>query len=104
MFGILNGKILVGTFSFYQRDCDFPEDAVYLGIEIDAKNRCKGFATCAVLMSFDIAREKGYKKVFSRAAVNNIASVNLHKKCGFTIIEKTINTKGNEVYDYVYLL
>jgi len=45
MFGILNGEILVGTFSFYQRDCDLPEDAVYLGIEIDAKNRCKGFAT-----------------------------------------------------------
>jgi len=55
-------------------------------------------------MSFRIAREKGYKKVFSRAAVNNIANVNLHKKCGFTIIEKTISTKGNEVYDYVYLL
>jgi len=104
MFGILNDNILVGAFSFYQRDCDIPEGAVYLGIEIDVMNRCKGFATSAVLMSFHIAREKGYKKIFSQARIDNAASINLHEKCGFKIIEKTFNRIGSEIYNYLYIL
>ena len=104
MFGILNDNVLVGTFSFYQREIDKSENAVYLGVEISASNRKKGFATKAIMMAFEFARGKGYEKIFSQASVYNDASVNLHKKCGFEVIEKTINSKGNEVYNYRYVL
>jgi len=100
IFGVLDNDVLVGTFSFYQREGDIPEDAVYFGIEISEENRRKGFAAETVLMAFELAREKGYKKIFSRARVDNIASVNLHEKCGFLIVEKNRSKAGHEVYDY----
>ena len=102
MFGLLHDNVLVGTFSFYQRETDIPENAVYFGIEVDRENRGKGFATQAVHMAFGIAKEKGFGKIFSQVSTNNTASVKLHEKCGFEIIEKTINSKGNEVYNFVY--
>ena len=104
MFGITHENTLVGTFSFYQRETDIPENAVYFGIEIDKDNRGKGFATSAVLMAFQLASEKGYEKVYSQASVENIASVKLHNKCEFDIIERIINRKGNEVYNFVKVL
>ena len=104
MFGILNEDILVGTFSFYQRDCDLEAEAVCLGVEIDVNNRRQGFATSAVLMSLEIAKEKGFEKMVSQARTYNIASVNLHKKCGFKIVEKVINVRGHEVYNFEYVL
>ena len=104
IFGVLNHNVLVGTVSLYQRDIDIPENAVYLGIEIAMENRRKGFATNAAYMSFVIAKEKGYDKIFSQVRTDNIASVKLHAKCGFDIVNKTINTRGNEVYNYLKIL
>jgi len=104
IFGLINDDTLVGTFSFYQREGDAQENAVYFGIEIDNANRGRGLATAAVQMAFELAKEKGFSKIFSQAAVGNIASVKLHEKCGFEIIEKTANSKGNEVYNFVRYL
>jgi len=104
MFGLLNDNILVGTFSLYQRECDIPENAVFFGIEVDKSKRMKGFATNAAFMAFKVAKEKGYEKIFSQAGASNIASVKMHEKCGFDIIEKAINKKGNEVYNFVKIL
>ena len=104
IFGILSDDVLVGTISFYQRESDLHENAVYLGIEIDEKNRMKGFATEAIKMAAKLAKEKGYKKMYSQAALSNIASVKLHKKCGFDIINKTLSSRGREVYNYVKIL
>jgi L-amino acid N-acyltransferase YncA len=104
MFGVLCGSVLVGTFSLYQRECDIPENAVYMSIEISAENRRKGFAANAVSMAFELAKQKGYKKVFSQTRADNIAGVNLHGKCGFKVVEKTLSKKGHEVYNYAYVL
>jgi len=104
MLGVLNDGVLIGTFSFYQRERDILENAVYLGIEISEENRMKGFATRTVFMTFELAKEKGYAKIFSRERVDNKASVRLHKKCGFEIIEKNLSKAGHEAYDYLYVL
>ena len=104
IFGLLNDNVLVGTFSLNQREKDIPENVVYFGIEIDGENRGKGYATKAVSMACDIAKAKGYSKIFSQTRTDNTASVKLHEKCGFEIIEKTINSKGNEVYNYLKTL
>jgi len=102
MFGIVYNDILVGTFSLYQQH---PlENAVCLGVEIDKGNRGKGFATKAVLTAFALAKGNGYEKVLSQVRVDNIASVKLHTKCGFSVIGKTINKRGREVYDFVKTL
>ena len=103
-FGLLNDNVLVGSFSFYQREMDIPENAVWFGIEIDRENRGKGFGTQAVFMAFDIAKEKGFDKILSQTGTDNIASIKLHEKCGFEIIEKTVNSKGNEVYNFLKTL
>ena len=104
MFGLLNDNILIGTFSLYQRECDIPENAVYFGVEIDKNKRMKGFATNAAFMVFKIAKERGYEKIFSQARTDNLASVRMHEKCGFHITQKTINKKGNEVYNFSKIL
>ena len=104
IFGVLNNGVLIGTFSFYQRESDMLENAVYFGIEVSEENRMQGFGTRIVLMAFELANDKGYEKIFSRARVDNIASVNLHRKCGFIIIEKNQSNAGHEAYDYVYTL
>ena len=101
-FVLLNDGIPVGTFNLYQPNPN--ENAVYFGIEIDKDNRRKGFGTKAVQMAFEIAKEKGYEKITSQATVSNIPSVKLHAKCGFQIVERVINSKGNESYNYVYKL
>lgn len=101
-FVLLNNGIPVGTFNLYQSDPN--ENAVFFGIEIDKDHRGKGFGTKVVLMVFEIAKEKGYEKITSQARVDNIPSVKLHAKCGFQIVDKVINSKGNESYNYMYFL
>jgi RimJ/RimL family protein N-acetyltransferase len=104
IFGILNDNTLVGTFSFYQRESDTLDNAVYLGIEISEENRKKGYATETVFFAFTLAKEKGFTKIYSQARINNYASVNLHNKCGFEIISENQSKSGYAVYDYVYVL
>ena len=104
MFGFTCHGELVGVFSLYQRPDDVAENALYLGIEIAAPSRRKGYATHATAMAFDIARHQGYSKLFSQARVDNIASVKLHAACGFQILEETYSARGFPVYNYVYFL
>jgi len=101
MFGILSEGILVGTFSFYQQEQNIQESAVYLGIEIAKGSRGRGLATNTAHIAVEIAREKGFAKILSQARVSNTASVKLHKKCGFEIVDKAVSANGHEVYNYV---
>lgn len=105
MFGILSDNTLVGTISFYQRESDVAENSVYFGIEIGEENRMKGLATNATLMAFKLAKEMGFEKMYSQVGLYNEASLKLHAKCGFEIIEKTVSKRsGREVYNYVKVL
>jgi len=61
-------------------------------------------ATKTIQMAFELAKEKGFTKIYSRARVNNIASVNIHKKCGFKIVDKNLSKAGHKAYDYVCIL
>ena len=104
IFGIVHNTVLVGTFSFYQREIDFGEAVVYMGIEISSQNRRKGFATQAIPIILAAAKGKGYKEIYTQVRVDNIASVHWHKRNGFTWLGESLSAKGHKVYNYMYAL
>ncbi len=94
MFAVLSRGEIVGSVSLFAHG----DGAVSAGPEILAAHRKQGCGLQAVESALGIARQKGYARAVAQVRVTNAASIALHKKLGFTIMEKGINKKGNEVY------
>lgn len=67
------------------------------GTAIIKEYQRKGIATKAFKLAVRKAKRKGYTKILSSCAKDNIASQNLHKKVGFTLIKEEVNSSGNEM-------
>lgn len=67
------------------------------GSGIVEEYRGKGIATKAFELILVEAKKQGYSKIVSSCAKTNIASRNLHKKVGFTLIKEEINPAGHEM-------
>lgn len=71
--------------------------ALSWGTGILEEYRGKGIGTKAFELIVKEAQKQGYSKIISSCAKSNIASRNLHKKVGFTLIKEEINPAGNEM-------
>ena len=58
-----------------------------MGISISSEFQHQGIGTETVRQLMKIAREKGAERLKSRVRANNVESVGLHQKCGFTMTE-----------------
>ena len=65
-------------------------DGVLLhSLETAPGERRKGYAYNLLIHFLDILRTMGYQTIYSHIEKHNIASIALHKKCGFKIISDT---------------
>lgn len=98
MFAITNCNEIVGYASLYQQS----KSIISCGIEIYPDYQRKGFATTSYTHLLMIAKDYGYKVAMAQVRVDNLASINLHKKLGFESDNyEYINKKGNEVYIFI---
>ena len=96
MMGIWLGVELVGTVSLFEET----KERVSFGIEISPEFRRKGYATSATKQAMTEAKSLGYQTMTSQVRQDNIASIALHKKIGFTMTNATVNSRGREVFLY----
>ncbi len=98
MYAIWHDKTVVGAISLYQHS----KEVISMGPEIFSAYQRKGFATQAMRLACDIAKEKGYKIVSQQIRINNEPSMALHKSLGFETNDMIyINAKGNQVFIYL---
>ena len=65
------------------------------GIGIIEDMRGKGIGQEAFKLILSEAKKRGYKKIISSCAKENIASKRLHEKVGFKLIKEEINAVGH---------
>ena len=80
---IKNGKETVGVINM----CGHGADTISVAPEIFEKFRNKGFAIKSLNIAYKIAKEKGFKKVIAGIREENVASLKLHEKLGFSFVE-----------------
>lgn len=98
-FAVVTGDTVVGMASIYEQQ----SDTASVGIIIDEKHWRKGFASQAIEHLKALAASKGYQRFISSCRTDNEASMRLHEKCGFRKLGKTLNRKGNEIYEWEHI-
>jgi len=94
MFAVQTESGLAGRVSLYENE----ENGVSLGVDIIPEFRRQSIAFAAVMEALRHARTCGYRQAIAMARKNNIPSLNLCKKLGFTCAGETVTSKGAEVY------
>jgi len=94
MFAVCSDDVIVGSVSLF----DHENGKIGAGPTILEKYRKKGYGFSAVETALEIARKKGYAMAVAQIRVDNTASILLHEKLKFSVINKGINKKGNEVF------
>ena len=84
--------------------CGHGTDDISVAPEIFKDFRNKGFATKSLNIAYDIAKEKGFKKVIAGIRIENIASQKLHEKLGFNYEGKFTSKSGKIMKRYSKLL
>lgn len=93
IFIIKLDSINTGLLSLYQHNKD-----VSVGVSIYPDFQKQGIASKAIKIIEGKAKNDGWKNLLSQCRVDNLPSVKLHKKCGFTLINKIINSKKHEAF------
>ena len=89
----------VGLLSLYEQD-----GALSVGVSVRKQYRRRGIAAAAVFASASLARHMGYTRLVGQNRTDNLASISLCKKCGFTCMGKSVNAKKNEVFFWELVL
>lgn len=98
MFAVENNGKIVGTISLYQHS----ENVVSIGPEIFPIFQRQGFGVEAMNLALDLAKSRKYKIVFQQIKINNIPSINLHKRLAFETDDYCfMNKKGKEVLIFI---
>lgn len=100
LLAIVEHGEVVGTVSLYEKE----PDMVSFGIEVVPAFQRRGYAAQAGMLMFAHARTLRYDIIFSEVRQDNIASIALHRKLGFSLTEATINAKGKRVFHYQKIL
>lgn len=96
MLAIENDGDIVGYVSVVAQN----DNTVSEGVEIYAPYRRQGFAYLAVAMILEHIKIRGYSLVTAQVRRDNAASVALHHKLGFRVVDSFRNPKGNWVYTF----
>lgn len=94
MLAIENDCNIVGFVSLFEQD----DSSVSEGIEIYGPYRRQGFACMAVTELIQRAKHLGFTTVTAQVRQDNTASLALHEKLGFQIIDSVTNNRGYLVY------
>jgi len=95
MFAVLSDNEIIGYVSLYEQGVNI----IGAGIKILEKHRQNGYGYTAVMSALNYATQKGYTKAVAQISKYNTASLSLHRKLGFTVVNEEINRKGNEVFN-----
>lgn len=97
MFAIIQEGTILGLLSLYEID----SKTISIGISIDQAYWRKRYASEALEIAFQILREKELYHIVSNCRSDNIASILLHKKCGFLFLYEDISKRsGGKIYRY----
>ena len=91
MLAVENKGILVGYVSLFEQGNGIASE----GVEIYPPYRCQGFAFEALQQLF---AQTSYRTITAQIRKNNTASLALHSKLGFQIVDEFVNRRGHPVY------
>ena len=92
MLAVENNGTVVGYVSLYEQDSKSASE----GVEIYPPYRRRGFAYAALRQLF--ARTQTYRTITAQVRKDNVASLALHNKLGFRVVDESINRRGHAVY------
>lgn len=101
MLAITHDDVPIGSVSLYR----LADKTVSIGPDVFLRYRRKGYATEAMRLAMELAKERGFLIAFGQVRIDNAASIALHRKLGFETDEKVYrNGKGNEVFIFIKAL
>jgi len=92
MLLIEEGGMPAGLISLLERS-----EGASLGISVHSDYQGRGIGTEAVLQAMGFAASFSWKRLLSECRADNMASIALHRKCGFARTGERINRRGNRV-------
>lgn len=95
MYMIEAQKVPAGLLSLYESG-----DALSVGVSVIKGMRRRGIAAAAVSEAKREAKRCGYSALTGQNRTDNAASIALCKKCGFCLMGRGVNAKGNEVFNW----
>ena len=75
------------------------DGTVSQGVDVFPAFRRQGIGLCAVEQLAAIAARQGFATLTAQVRTDNAASIALHRRAGFTVKNRRINRRGNEVFD-----
>lgn len=93
-FGIAYKQEIVGFIILSEK----ADGTLCLGEAVREEFKCKGIASKAFELAKEQAKNKGISVIVSSCSAENTASINLHKKLGFNLMETNINKAGNKMH------
>ena len=97
MLAIASNEQVVGYVSFIETT----SKTVSIGVEVYAPFRKQGYAYAAVSQLLTMANAYDYHTATAQVRQDNVASLALCKKLGFTIVSEGISKRGRPVYNLV---
>lgn len=94
-FAIRQDGCMVGLASLYAH----ADGTVSDGVEVFPPFRRCGFAVRALRLLEEAACACGYRTMTAQVRTDNAASIALHEKAGFTLVNTCINRRGREVHE-----
>lgn len=95
MYMIVAEKVPAGLLSLYENG-----DALSVGVSVIKGMRRRGIAAAAVDAAKELAKNFGFAALAGQNRTDNAASIALCKKCGFCLMGRGVNAKGNEVFNW----
>ena len=80
------------------------KSVVRVAPEIKESYRGKGFAKQALLLSYNYAKQLGYKLVYAGIKEDNVASIKLHESLGFEYVQDFLSSRGKKLKMFIKLL
>ena len=88
VFVAIDNSKIIGSLVFSFKKKGRVKHKISFGWGLHPDYQGKGIGTRLLKTSLEFAKKKGFKIALAEAAIENIASVNLAKKCGFRIVGK----------------
>ena len=92
---IADNAQIVGYVSIIEQD----DGVVSIGVEVYEPFRRKGYAYAGVSQMLTYANAMNYQTATAQIRKDNVASLALCKKLGFSVIGESVSSRGNPVYN-----
>ncbi len=100
LFAVMDKKTCVGVVSLYET----APGEISCGPEIKPQYRRQGYGYLAVRTALERGNLLGYTKAVAQIRQDNVASIALHTKLGFSLCRSFTNQRGHPVSEFVKIL